>query len=109
MPDDLKEAFKFAFEQARNDRERYFYWIKQEIENAISLIEKFDKVYILGGLGARLIKSIRNQADYFFEDTEKYTREEIEDEISTPDDEIEVLLEYAMSLSSPRLLPQLES
>lgn len=100
MPSDIKEGFKFAFEQAKNDRERYFNWIKQEIEIAISLIEKFDKIYVLGGLGAKLIKSIRNQADYFFENNEKYSREEVEDEISTPDDDIEVLLEYAMSLAS---------
>lgn len=115
MPNDLKEAFKFAFEQAQNDRERYFNWIKEEIEIAVNLIEKFDKVYVLGGLGARLIKSIRNQADYFFEDKDKYTKEEIEDEISSPDDEIEVLLEYAMSLASATgnsnkdVLPTLEN
>jgi hypothetical protein len=100
MPDDLKEAFKFAFEQASNDRERYFNWIKDEIEIAINLIEKFDKIYVLGGLGARLIKSIRNQADYFSETIEKDKQEELKDDTSIPDDEIEVLLEYVMSLAS---------
>ena len=100
IPDDSKEAFRFAFEQASNDREGYFNWIKEEIEIAINLIEKFDKIYVLGGLGARLIKSIPNQADYFSETIEKNKQEELRDDISIPDDEIEVLLEYAMSLAS---------
>jgi hypothetical protein len=100
MPDDVKESFKFAFEQASKDRERYFSWIKDEIEIAINLIEKFDKIYVLGGLGARLIKSIRNQADYFSETIEKDKHEELKDDTSIPDDEIEVLLEYVMSLAS---------
>lgn len=103
MPDDLKEAFEFAFEQASNDRERYFSWIKEEIEIAINLIEKFDKIYVLGGLGARLIKSIRNQADYFSETIEKSKQEELKDDTSIPNDEIEVLLEYAMSLASANI------
>ena len=100
IPDDLKEVFKFAFERASNDRERYFNWIKEEIEIAINLIEKFDKIYVLGGFGARLIKSVPNQADYFFETIEKDKQEELKDDTSIPDDEIEVLLEYAMSLAS---------
>jgi hypothetical protein len=100
MPDDLKEGFRFAFEQAKNDSERYSNWIKDEIEKAIGLIEKFDKIYVLGGLGAGLIKSIRNQADYFSETVEKHKQEELNDDISTPNDDIEVLLEYAMSLAS---------
>ncbi len=115
MPEDLKEAFKFAFEQASNDRERYFNWIKDEIEIAINLIEKFDKIYVLAGLGARLIKSTRNQADFFSETIEKSKQEELKDDTSIPDDEIEVLLEYAMSIasanvnSSKGILPTLEN
>lgn len=101
IPDDIKEKYKCAIEKAREDRDRYFNWIKTEIETAITLINKFDKIYVLGGLGSKLIKSTPTFYNQFLATYDGAGKEEIqEEELIQDDDEIEVLLEYAMSIAT---------
>ena len=100
-PEDIKEQYKFAIEKAREDRDRYFNWIKNEIETAITLINKFDKIYVLGGLGSKLIKATPTFYNQFLATYTETGKEEIQDEeLIQDDDEIEVLLEYAMSIAT---------
>ena len=63
---EFKAQWKYAVEQAKADRERYFNWIKDEINLAISLINKYDKIYVLGGLGFKtyISKSKSSQSNY---------------------------------------------
>lgn len=100
IPDEIKEQYRYAIQKAREDRPRYFDWIKNEIETAINLINQFDKKYILGGLGSRLIKSTPTFYNQFLGTYNGPDKDDIsEDELIKEDDEIEVLLEYAMSIS----------
>ena len=97
---EFKKQWSYAFEQARADRVRYFNWIKDEIKIAVDLINHYDKIFVLGGLGARLLESSPNlynqfMATYTDEDKKRTEKEQIFE-----DDEIEVLLEYAMSIAS---------
>ncbi len=98
--EEWKQRWKSAFELARADRERYFNWLKEEINIAVSLINKYDKIYVLGGLGSQLIASAPNFYNQFMDSYEGPEKEHAEKEKVTDDDEIEVLLEYAMSISS---------
>lgn len=101
IPEEYKEQYKYAIDKAREDRPRYFEWLKNEIEIAIELINKFDKKYVLGGLGARLMKSTPTLYNQFLEQYEGQDKDDIsQDELVNEDDEIEVLLEYAMSIST---------
>lgn len=101
IPDDIKEKYKYAIEKAREDRPRYFDWIKSEIEIAINLINQFDKIYVIGGLGARLIKSTPTFYNQFLATYNGPDKEEIqEDELLQDDDEIEILLEYIMNIAT---------
>lgn len=101
IPDDIKEQYRYAIEKAREDRPRYFNWIKNEIETAINLINQFDKIYVIGGLGARLIKSTPTFYNQFLATYNGPDNHEIqEDELINEDDEIEILLEYIMSLAT---------
>jgi hypothetical protein len=98
---DLREKYKYAIEKSREDRPRYFEWIKSEIEIGINLINQFDKKYVLGGLGSKLIKAtptLYNQflAGYNGPDKDQFD----ESELIREDDEIEILLEYAMSIAT---------
>lgn len=100
-PEDIKEQYRYAIEKAREDRDRYFNWIKNEIETAIKLINKFDKIYVLGGLGSKLIKATPTFYNQFLATYIETGKEEIqEEELIQDDDEIEVLLEYAMSIAT---------
>ena len=93
IPDDIKEKYRYAIEKAREERPRYFEWIKNEIETAITLINKFDKIYVIGGLGSRLIKSSPTFYNQFLATYNGPDKEEIqEDELIQDDDEIEILL-----------------
>lgn len=101
IPEDIKEKYRYAINQVRKDRQGYFDWIKNQIEIATELINKFDKIYVLGGLGARLIKSSPTSYNQFLQIYDGPDKEEIkEEEIVQKDDEIEVLLEYAMSIAT---------
>jgi hypothetical protein len=98
--DEMKAQWQYAFEQAKADRPRYLEWLQGEIRAVIALINKFDKLYILGGLGAKLLKSSPNFYNQFLETYEGPDEERAEDEEMVKDEQIEVLLEYAMSLAS---------
>ena len=112
---DVRKNWKYAFEQARADREKYFDWLKDEIATAQLLINKYDKIFVLGGLGARLIQASPNLHNQFMADYNGPDKDEAQKELIIEDDEIEVLLEYAISLStsSPNtnvgVLPSIEN
>jgi hypothetical protein len=98
--EEFKRQWRYAFDQARADRERYFNWIKDEIKIAIDLINRYDKIFVLGGLGARLLQASPNLYNQFMETYTGGDMEQAEKEAILEDDEIEVLLEYAMSIAS---------
>ena len=98
--EEFKKQWRYAFEQARADRERYFNWLKDEIKIAIDLINRYDKIYVLGGLGARLLQASPNLYNQFMEIYTGADKEHAEQEKILEDDEIEVLLEYSMSIAS---------
>jgi len=100
IPNELKEDYIFVINEARKDRPKYFDWIKNEIEIVIGLINKFDKHYILGGLGARLIECVPTIYNQFISDYEGPDMEEVEKDKIKENDEIEVLLEYALSIAT---------
>jgi hypothetical protein len=100
IPDEIKENYRYAIAKAREDRQRYFDWIKDEIDTLIKLINSFDKVYILGGLGSRLLKSTPTFYNQFLAGYDGPDKEEVEEELLQDDDEIEVLLEYAISIAT---------
>ena len=86
---EFKQQWRYAFEQARADRERYFNWIKDEIKIAVDLINRYDKIYVLGGLGARLLQASPNLYNQFMEtysgpDKEQADEEKIVDESENP-------------------------
>ena len=64
---EIKKQWRYTFEQARADRERYFNWIKNEIQIAVDLINRYDKLFVLGGLGASLLQSSPNLYNQFME------------------------------------------
>jgi len=98
--EEFKKQWRYAFEQAKADRERYFNWLKDEMKIAIDLINRYDKIYVLGGLGARLLQSSPNFYNQFMETYNGPDKEHAEKEKMLHDDEIEVLLEYAISVAS---------
>ncbi len=98
--EEFKKQWRYAFDQARADRERYFNWIKDEIRIAVDLINKYDKIFVLGGLGARLLQASPNLYNQFMETYTGGDMARAEEETILEDDEIEVLLEYAMSIAS---------
>lgn len=98
--DEFKAKWRHAFEQAKGDRERYFNWLKAEIAVADDLINRYDKIYVLGGLGAMLLKTSPNFYNQFLEAYEGPDKEEGKDETVLSDEEIETILEYAMSIAS---------
>ncbi|HEX8349268.1 MAG TPA: hypothetical protein VF598_04855, partial [Hymenobacter sp.] len=98
FPEDVKEQFKYAIEKAREDRPRYFAWLQHQISQAVDLINRFDKIYLLGGFGVKLIKS---SPTMFNQLLEEYNGEDVEDdERIEANDEIEVLLEYLLSIAT---------
>lgn len=101
IPEKIIEEFKYAILQARKDREGYFKWIKAEIEKTIILINKYDKKYVLGWFGSKLIQTLPTLYNQLLEAYQGPDKGEISDtEFRTVNDEIEVLLEYVMSIAS---------
>jgi hypothetical protein len=98
--EEFKKQCRYAFDQARADRGRYFNWIKDEIKLVVDLINRYDKIFVLGGLGARLLQSSPNLYNQTMETYTGRKKEYAEEEKILKDDEIEVLLEYAMSIAS---------
>lgn len=100
IPEEIKENYRYAISKAKEDRPRYFNWIKDEIEILINLINKFDKIYVLGGMGSRLLKSTPTFYNQFLAGYNGPDKEEVKDELLQDDDDIEVILEYAMSIAT---------
>ena len=101
IPEDIKEEFRYAIERAREGRPLFFERIKNEIETAITLINKFDKIYVIGGLASRLIKCVPTLYNQFLGSYNGLGNEEIqEDDLIQEDDDIEILLEYVMNLAT---------
>ncbi len=101
MPQEIKDGYLYVMKKARENREWFLTWLQQEIEEAIKLINQYDKIYVLGFLGSKLIKaspSISNQflANYTGEDKDQIR----EDELLQDDPQIETMLEYAMSIAT---------
>ncbi len=98
--EEFKKTWRHIFEQARADRPKYFSWIKEEIQNVTNLINRYDKIYVLGGLGARLLQTTPNFHNQFIETYDGPDKEQAQEDKILVDDEIEVLLEYGMSIAS---------
>lgn len=95
------EKFRYAILLARKDREGYFKWIKEEIEKAIQLINKYDKKYVLGWFGSKLIQTLPTLYNQLIELYQGPDKEKISDsDFRKENDEIEVLLEYVMSIAT---------
>jgi tRNA splicing endonuclease len=100
LNEEFKAQWKYMVEQAKSDREKYLNWIKDEISLAILLINKYDKIYDLGGLGAKLISASPNLHNQIMEGYDGPDMEHAEKEKIVEDDEIEVILEYALNIAS---------
>jgi len=101
IPEDLIKQMREVFKNIKSDRDRYFNWIKDEIEVLITMINSFNKVYVIGGLAVRLIRATPTLYTKFLEGYVGPGKEKIsEDEFLQEDDQIEPLLEYAMSLAT---------
>ena len=100
IPEDIRESYKYAIQKSREDRPRYHQWILSEIEILINLINKFDKIFVLGGLGTKLMRAIPTLHNQFLETYEGKDKAELNEELMLVDDDIEVLLEYAISIST---------
>lgn len=98
--EEFKAQWRYAMEQAKADRQKYFNWIKDEINIAITLINKYDKIYVLGGLGSKLLAASPNIHNQIMEGYTGPDMELAEQEKIVEDDEIEVILEYAMNIAS---------
>lgn len=99
IPEEVKENYRYALNEARKDRPRYLNWIKEEIEILLNLINRFDKIAVLGGIATRHIKSIPTFYNQFLENYQGEDQDKIdESEKLQPDDNIEVLLEYLMNI-----------
>lgn len=100
LDEEFKAQWKYAVEQAKADRDKYFSWIKDEIDIAVSLINKYDKIYVLGGLGSKLLAASPNIYNQIMQSYVGPEMEQAEHEKIVEDDEIEVILEYAMNIAS---------
>lgn len=100
IPDEIKENYKYALQEARKDRPRYLAWIRNEIDLAITLINQFDKVLIIGGIAAKLVKATPTFYNQFLKNYEGEDAEDAEDDFLEDDDSIEVILEYVMNIAT---------
>ncbi len=101
ISDEIIEKYKYSIQKIREDRSSYFEYIKNEIDTVIAHINKFDKIYIMGGLGSRLIKASSTFYNQFLATYNGPGKEEIqEDKFIQEDDEVEILLEYVMSIAT---------
>lgn len=103
IDEETRKQWAHVFEQANKDPERYHNWILDEIEKAIELINRYDKIYVLGYIASKLIKASPNLMTRFFEDYKSDNPEEqeyINSNKIEDDDDVEVILEYAMNIAS---------
>ncbi len=93
MSDEMKEQWRYAIEQARTQRQRFQDSLRSELDEAIVLINKFDKKFVLGGLGARLLQATPNMYTALVGDAAG-------PDALQPDENIEVILEHAISIAA---------
>ncbi|MBK9420135.1 MAG: hypothetical protein IPN44_03670 [Flavobacteriales bacterium] len=93
LSEEDKAQLRHVMEQARTQRERFLDSLRSELDDAITLIDKFDKKYVLGGLGARLLRATPNIYTEMVGDAAG-------DDALKPDDTIEVILEHAISIAT---------
>lgn len=99
LPEELLSVFRYAIAQARKDPPGYIDWIKNEVNTVINLINQYDKIYIIGALGAKLIEASPNMHNQFLADYDGPDKDELEGELMIDDEHAEVLLEYVMSIA----------
>ncbi|HTB06620.1 MAG TPA: hypothetical protein VK806_06655 [Bacteroidia bacterium] len=100
MPEEVRRQYRHALDEILKDPGRYNKWIKEEIETLINLVNKFDKIYILGGLGIKLLKASPTFSNQLLENYDGVDKEEVKEELIQEDDTIEVALEYVMNIST---------
>lgn len=100
ISDEIKEQYKYAINKAREERDKYFDWIRAEIDKAIKLITSYDTIYVLGSLGVRFLKATPTSYNQFLASRQVPLTAEEEEEKLQDDDAIEVLLEYAMNVAT---------
>ncbi len=101
IPDEARVMMQETMKKIRDNRDWYYAWIQNEIEEAISMINAYDKVYVLGYLGARLIQASASFGNQFLANYDGPDKGEIdENELQQEDDHIETILEYALSIAT---------
>ena len=100
IPKELRNQIINSVEKAKENREEYFNWIKTKIEEAIEVINSFDKQYIIGGLGLRLLKSSPSFYSISMEEMKRSGKEIPEDELLVVDEHIETIFEYVLNIAS---------
>lgn len=100
IPEEIKAMYQEVFAKISKDRDRYFIWIKEEIDKVIEMINAYDKIYVLGGLATKLIRATPTPYSHFLENYQGTDKKEVNEDLLEPDDEIELLLEYAMSIAT---------
>jgi len=99
LPEEILENYRYAIAQAKKDPERYVSWIKAEVEICLDLINKFDKIHVMGALGARLIKASPNSYNQFLAGYDGHDKEDLKDGKQLDDEHAEIALEYVMSMA----------
>lgn len=100
IPDEIKEEIKDTIAKAKENRQAFFDSIRNEIAILVNSVNDFDKVYLLGGLGARLLKSVRTPYNQFLERYNGEDKAEVKNDLRQDDENIEVFLEYVMSIAT---------
>ncbi|MBS1781112.1 MAG: hypothetical protein JST70_17430 [Bacteroidetes bacterium] len=100
LPDEIKEKYSYAINKAREDRDRYLKWIQDEIDKIIIMITSYDMIFVLGSLGVRFLKATPTAYNQFLANYTGALPPEAEEDKLHIDDDIEVLLEYAMNIAT---------
>jgi hypothetical protein len=101
IPEELIKQMRQIFNDIRADRDKYLNWVKDEIEKLIGMINSFNKVHVTGGIAVRLIQATPTLYSKFLQEYDGPGKEEIsEDELLRKDDQVELLLEYVMSIAT---------
>lgn len=93
LSEEEKAEWRYAIEQAQTQRQRFQDDLRSQLDAAIALINKFDKKYVLGYLGARLLRALPNMYTMIAGDAAS-------PDAVQPDDNIEVIIEHAISMAS---------
>lgn len=104
ISEEIREQYRSAISKAREDRGRYHDWILNEIEELIRKINQYDKKFVLGGLGVKLLKANPTFCNQFLEGYKKAGKIDVNDaDLVVFDDAIETLLEHALSICTAEL------